>query len=172
MVKWLIFGNFISVNQIFMNKISTLDHILSADKSAINHSKKVRNNFESQNTILRNLLDFASAVPDFRRLSKGNIRHSLRDIIMLIILARASRCVGRADIIKFGRENLNKFQKMGMLCNGVPSEPTLCRVENGINDLDMAKRMQEFTEVFHRQLFKIRIICAQALVNRKHALGT
>ena len=149
-----------------MNKISTLDHILSADKSAINHSTKVRNNFESQNTILRNLLDFASAVPDFRRLSKGNIRHSLRDIIMLIILARASRCVGRADIIKFGRE------KMGMLCNGVPSEPTLCRVENGINDLDMAKRMQEFTEVFHRQLFKIRIICAQALVNRKHALGT
>ena len=117
-------------------------------------------------------MDFASAVPDFRRLSKGNIRHSLRDIIMLIILARASRCVGRADIIKFGRENLNKFQKMGMLCNGVPSEPTLCRVENGINDLDMAKRMQEFTEVLHRQLFKIRIICAQALVNRKHALGT
>ena len=29
---------------------------------------------------------------------------------------------------------------MGMLKNGVPSEATLCRVENGIDDLAMADR--------------------------------
>ena len=34
-----------------------------------------------------------------------------------------------------------------MLKNGVPSEATLCRVDNGINDCAMADRMQEFVSV-------------------------
>ena len=69
-----------------------------ADASALNQCTKVVNNSESCATILIKLLDFASFVPDFRRLNKGNIRHRLSDIIMLMILARASDCVGRADI--------------------------------------------------------------------------
>ncbi|WP_297182369.1 ISAs1 family transposase [uncultured Phocaeicola sp.] len=75
------------------------------------------------------LKEFSSSVPDFRRSDKGNIRHRLDDIIMLMILARASKCVGRTEIIEFGRHNLNKFRKLGMLKNGIPSEATLCRVE-------------------------------------------
>ncbi len=86
-------------------------------------------------SIMDRLIDFASSVPDFRRLDKGNVRHRLNDIIMLMILGRASGCVGRADIIEFGRHNLNKFRKIGLLKNGVPSEATLCRVENGRNGL-------------------------------------
>ena len=35
-----------------------------------------------------------------------------------------------------------------MLKNGVPSEATLCRVENGINDTGMADRMQQFAQIF------------------------
>ncbi|MDD7133382.1 MAG: hypothetical protein PUH74_03050 [Bacteroidales bacterium] len=46
------------------------------------------------------------------------------DIIMLMILGRASGRVGRAEIIEFGRHNLGRFRKMGMLRNGVPSEAT------------------------------------------------
>lgn len=42
---------------------------------------------------MEKLMDFASSIPDFRRLSKGNIRHKLKDIIILMILARASKCV-------------------------------------------------------------------------------
>lgn len=71
---------------------------------------------------------------------------------MLMILGRASKCVGRTEIIEFGRHNLKKFRKMGMLMNGVPSEPTLCRVEKGINDLDMADRMQSLAESFYVEL--------------------
>lgn len=97
-------------------------------------------------------MDFAASVPDFRRTDKGNIRHRLEDIIMLMILARASRCVGRAEIIEFGRHNLNRLRKIGMLRNGVPSEPTLCRIENGINDTDMADSMQDFAQKYHREL--------------------
>lgn len=103
---------------------------------------------------MERLIDFASSVPDFRRPDKGNIRHRLADIIILMILGRASGYVGRADIIEFGRHNINRFRKMRMFRNGIPSEATLCRVENGINDLVLANRMQEFVEVFHAELLK------------------
>ncbi len=63
-----------------------------------------------------------------------------------MVFARASKCVGRTDIIEFGRHNLNKLRKIGILKNGVPSEATLCRIENGINERDMACRMQEFAQ--------------------------
>ena len=65
------------------------------------------------------LVDFASSVPDFRRTGKGNHRHRLRDIIMLMVLGRASGFVGRADIIAFGKHNIKRLlRKMGMLKNG------------------------------------------------------
>ena len=115
-------------------------------------------------------MDFAVSVPDFRRTDKGNIRHRLGDVIMLIVLARASKCVGRAEIIEFGRHNLDKLRKIGLLKNGVPSELTLCRIENGINDLDMADRMQEFAEKCHGELLEksgaAEIICIDGKAER------
>ena len=63
---------------------------------------------------------------------------------------------------------------MGMLKNGVPSEATLCRVDNGINDCAMADRMQEFVEVFHAQLRSRswrEIICVDGKAERGHSSG-
>lgn len=115
-------------------------------------------------------MDFASSVPDFRRTGKGNIRHRLSDIIMLMILGRASGRVGRSEIIEFGRHNLNRFRKLGMLVNGVPSEATLHRVEHGIDDLSMADRMQAFADAFHARLLKgnagAEIICVDGKAER------
>ena len=147
-----------------------LDQVRSIDAHTLNHTTKVKNKFDTQCSIFERLKVFASSVPDFRRLNKGNIRHRLNDIIMLMILGRSSGCVGRADIIAFGSHNINKFRKMGMLKNGVPSEATLCRVENGVNDLDMARKMQELTETFHKELFKSgcgkEIICIDGKAER------
>lgn len=133
-------------------------------------STKVGNKSHTRGTILEELEVFASSVADFRRTNKGNIRHSLADIIMLIILGRASGCVGRAEIIEFGRHNLNKIRKKGMLRNGVPSEATLCRVENGIGTLGMAEKMRDFAEVFrselHRSELGREIICIDGKAER------
>ncbi len=116
------------------------------------------------------LREFSSSVPDFRRLGKGNIRHRLDDIIMLMILARASRCVSRTGIMEFGRHNLKRLRRLGMLKNGVPSEATLCRVEHGIDELALADRMQEFAELFRRRLHKAEgdreIICVDGKAER------
>lgn len=87
-----------------------------------------------------------------------------------MILARMSKCVSRADIIEFGKRNLRKLQSQGILKNGVPSEPTLCRIENGIDDLDMADRMQEFVEAFHAEFLKSvdskELICVDGKAER------
>lgn len=152
MAKWPIFRNFIVENQIVMNKIKPLDQNGLIDANASNRSSKVQNKNESHGSILKRLMNFAVSVPDFRRTGKGNIRHRLEDIIMLMVFARASKCAGRAEIIEFGRHNLNKLRKIGMLRNGVPSESTLCRIENGIDDLGMADRMQDFAQKYHMEL--------------------
>ncbi len=109
------------------------------------------------------LLEFAASVPEFRRIDKGNIRHRLDDILILIVLARASKCVGRAEIIEFGKHNLRRFRTMGMLKKGIPSEATLCRVEQGVDDHCLADRMMYFVDAFHKELFEpergLEIIC-------------
>lgn len=149
-----------------MNQIKPLDQVLSIEADAHNRIAKIVNKFGSQGSILYRLKEFSSSIPDFRRTGKGNIRHRLDDIIMLIILGRASGCIGRTQIMEFGKYNLDKFRKMGMLRNGVPSEATLCRVDNGIDELAMADMMQRFVEVFHDELLKNdcgkEIICVEA----------
>ena len=89
---------------------------------------------------------------------------------MLMILGRIAGHVRRADITKFGRHNLNRFRKIGMLRNGVPSEATLCHVENSINDICMADRMQQFAYKFLRRLpvgcLILEIVCMDCKVER------
>ena len=153
-----------------MNQIKPLDQVILIGANTHNHAIKVVNKFGSRDSILYKLKEFSSSVPDFRRSDKGNIRHRLDDIIMLMILARASKCVGRTEIIEFGRHNLKKFRQLGMLKNGVPSEATLCRVEHGIDNSALANRMQEFAKSFHRRLSKAdgdkEIICVDGKAKR------
>ena len=102
-----------------------LDQRRLIDAHKLNHTTKVINKSVPQGSILEQLMNFADSVPDFRRGDKGNIRHRLGDIIILMILGRACGHAGRADIIEFGKHNLCKFRRMGLLKNGIPSEPTL-----------------------------------------------
>lgn len=155
-----------------MNKIEPLDQNGLTDANASGHSPKLQNKIDSHGSILERLMDFAASVPDFRMTDKGNIRHRLEDIVMLMILARASKCVGRAEIIEFGKHNLNKLRKIGMLRNGVPSEPTLCRIENDINDMEMADRMRLFAQRYHRELLDESGIGEIVCIDGKAERGT
>lgn len=137
-----------------MNKIEPLDQNGRIYANASDHDTKLQNKIDSRRNILERLLEFASSVPDFRRSDKGNIRHRLRDIIMLMTLGRIAGKTGRADIMEFGRHNIRWFNRLGMLKNGVPSEATLCRVENGISDTAMADRMRAFAREYHAELQK------------------
>lgn len=170
MAKRQIISNFIGENQIVTQKMDPLDQKHSIEARKPNHAAKVLNKFIPQGSILERLMNFAWSVPDFRRCDKGNIRHRLSDIIILMILGRTCGYVGRADIIAFGRHNLKKLRKMGLLKNGIPSEATLCRVENGVDDLSMADRMQAFAEGFRNELLKAcrdrEIVCVDGKAER------
>lgn len=149
--------------------MKSLDQVNPTGAHALHRAPKLQNKSKFQDSILGELMKFASSVPDFRRLHKGNVRHRLADSIMLILLGRASGCVGRADIIEFGRHNLNRFRKMGMLLNGVPSEATLCRIEHGLDETAMADGMQEFARTYHDRLLKdsgMEIICVDGKAER------
>lgn len=135
---------------------------MKAVNTSTNVQRKLHNSIP-EGSIMERLTDFAFSIPDFRRTGKGNHRHELGDIIILMILARMSKCIGRADIIEFGRHNLRKIQSMGMLVNGVPSEATLCRVENGIDELGFAGHMAALSKASHDELVNVcgflEIIC-------------
>ncbi len=146
-----------------MNKSKPLDQDLSVGSKIANDIAKVVKKSGTKGTIFESLIVFAFSVPDFRRTTKGNIRHHLGDILILMILGEMSGCTSRADLIAFGRHNLSKFQSMGLLQNGVPSEPTLHRVEKGIDATELSDQMAQFTQTFHQLLIQtatfMEIIC-------------
>ena len=146
-----------------MKEYRSLNQTRTNVANATNHTTKLTKHLQSGGNILAKLLEFALSVPDFRRQCKGNYCHKLSDVIILMIFARASKCVSRAEIIAYGKHNLKKFQKMGMFMNGIPSEPTIWRIEYGINELVMADKMCVFAELFNQKLLEkycgMEIIC-------------
>lgn len=101
---------------------------------------------------MKHLRKFVASVPDYRRTGKGNFKHKLEDILMLVILGRLSKCISRVDILLFGKYNLKRFQSMGILLGGLPSEPTLCWVFKSVDDEAMATRMSRFVDVFRKEI--------------------
>ena len=85
------------------------------------------------------MLEAINSVPDFRRDSKGNFRHSLCDIILLLIIARLAGCASRREVVAFAGRKHAQLKKLGILRNGIPSEPTLCRVENNVDPSEMER---------------------------------
>ena len=110
---------------------------------------KKKHAFRHSGSIMKHLKEFVKSVPDYRRTDKGNYKHKLEDILLLVILGRLGKCITRPDIIRFGERNLKRFRSLGILLEGVPSEPTLCRVFKHIDDEAMSERMSEFTAAFH-----------------------
>ena len=143
--------------------------------NTINHTAKVLKNSKLEGSILEKLYEFSSSIPDFRRAEKGNIRHRLGDIIKLLILGRVSNCVSRAEIIEFGKHNLNSFRKLDILANGIPSEATLCRMKGGIHNQAMANQLQVFAETFREELLGMccakEIICIDGKSGVRHRFG-
>lgn len=103
---------------------------------------------------MKHLREFAKSVPDYRRTGKGNHRHKLEDVLLLVILGRLGKCVTRADIIRFGNHHLKRFRALGLLLQGMPSELTLCRIFKHIDDEAMSNRMSEFAVAFHDDLLQ------------------
>lgn len=100
---------------------------------------------------MSHLREFVTTVPEYRRTSKGNYKHKLEDIAMLVIMARLSKCITRSDILEFGKQGLKRLQSMGMFRRGLPSEATLRRVFLRIDHEKMAARLSASAAVFYKE---------------------
>ncbi len=92
------------------------------------------------------MLKAINSIPDFRRNNKGNFKHRLCDIILLLIIARLAGCRCRREVIAFASRKHTQLKNLGILTNGIPSEPTLCRVENGVDPSEMVRILQSIAE--------------------------
>ncbi len=153
-----------------MKEKQPLDQTHKTVATATNHATKITKRSQSEDCILTRLSEFALSVVDPRRQNKGNHRHKLSDILMLQIFSCAVGCNTRAEIIEFGKRNLKGFRKMGMFLSGVPSEPTLCRIDSLIDDIGMADQMRIYAELVSRMLSKegcgMEIICIDGKAER------
>lgn len=111
-------------------------------------------------SIMKHLREFVTSVPEYRRICKGNFKHKLEDILMLIILGRLSKCITRAELIEFDKRYLNAFTQW-VLLGGLSSEATFCRVFKSIDDEAMSFRMSTFSDAFRKEFSNraIEIIC-------------
>lgn len=115
--------------------------------SCINMEELLSNN-QSQ-MLSTELKEFADCIPDPRRTGRGNFRHKLSDIVIMLSLARACGHVSRQDIICFTKEHLKELQdELGILERGCPSEATLCRIEKIIDPEVMAGLYAKFAAKF------------------------
>ena len=91
---------------------------------------------------------FFNSIPDHRRTEFGHFVHPLSDILFLNLIAKACGCIGRPDVIAFGKANLKKIRKLGFCHRGIPSESTLCRIDKELDPVKMEDAFQCFTKKF------------------------
>lgn len=74
------------------------------------------------------LTEYFSTIKDPRRTSKGNIKHKLTDILLLVLVSVLCRITDWDEMVDFGNHELDWFKKHGDFSNGIPSESTIRRV--------------------------------------------
>jgi len=85
------------------------------------------------------------SVTDHRRSGKGNFRHKLPDMLYLVFAARLGGCQTRKEIIAFGVAHLEELRsEFGILDDGIPSEPTLHRMQKNIDGDEFSRLYSEF----------------------------
>lgn len=72
-------------------------------------------------------------VTEPRRTSKGNFRHQLHDIILLVISAVLCGANDWNDIERFGHDQLGWLRKFGGFAHGIPAHDTINRVFGAID---------------------------------------
>ncbi|GHT65363.1 putative transposase YncI [Bacteroidia bacterium] len=90
-----------------------------------------------------------SQVNDPRRQSKGNYRHSLTDILLVVISGVLCGCNDWDSIALFGQEQESWLRKYGAFKFGIPSHDTLNRVFSALDP-------EEFSTAFSQWIAHIR----------------
>jgi predicted transposase YbfD/YdcC len=83
---------------------------------------------------------------DPRRTTKGNLKHSLPDILFLVISAVLCGCNDWESIEVFGESQLEWYRKHYPYKNGIPSHDTLNRVFSALDPTVFSEKFIEWTQ--------------------------
>ena len=86
------------------------------------------------------------SMKDPRRISKGNLRHDLSDIVFLVVAAVVSGCNDWETIVVFGESQLGWLRKYRPFKHGIPSHDTLNRVFSALDPKVFSEKFIEWTE--------------------------
>ena len=92
-----------------------------------------------------------------RRTSKGNFRHQLHDILLLVLSAVLCGADQWEEIADFGTEQRHWLGKYGSFCGGIPSHDTINRVFSAIDPA-------EFSACFSQWINSLRVECGPEVV--------
>ena len=85
-------------------------------------------NISSESKFNKNFLStHFSTLKDPRCTYKGNLKHSLSDILLLTLSAVISNCQEWDSILLFGEQEIDWLKRHGSFSNGLPSKDTLRR---------------------------------------------
>jgi predicted transposase YbfD/YdcC len=98
-----------------------------------------------------------SQVSEPRRTGKGNFRHQLHDIILLVVSAVLCGMDQWDEIADFGFEQQHWLRKYGSFCNGLPSHDTINRVFSAIDPV-------EFSDCFSQWANSLWVQCDQEVI--------
>lgn len=73
------------------------------------------------------LSNYFSKLQDPRCTYRGNLKHRLSDILLLVLSAVVCRCQEWDEIVLFGEQEIEWLKKHGSFDNGIPSKDTLRR---------------------------------------------
>ncbi len=99
---------------------------------------------EKQKTSL--FIELTSQLKDHRRTNKGNIRHSLQEILFLTLSAVVSGCNTWETIEEFGNLKINWFRKFFPYKDGIPSNDTLGRFFSAFDKRSFSNFFIDFTK--------------------------
>jgi len=90
--------------------------------------------------------DFFTQLKDHRRVSKGNIKYSLDEIIFLTLSAVVSGCHTWESIEEFGELNLDWLQQYFPYKFGTPSHDTLGAFYGSLDKIEFKKCFMDYTK--------------------------
>jgi predicted transposase YbfD/YdcC len=103
------------------------------------------NNFSKQNQKTAIFLEYFAPLKDCRRTNKGNIRHSLPEILFMSIAAIVSGCNTWESVETFSKCKIDWLREFFPYKYGIPSHDTLGKVFSLLDPKVFGKCFMEFT---------------------------
>jgi predicted transposase YbfD/YdcC len=101
---------------------------------------------EIKNKKPETFLELTTKLKDHRRINKGNIKHSLHEILFLTLAATVSGCTTWESIEEFGTLKLEWFRKYFPYNNGIASHDTLGAFFSAFDKKQFSNFFLEFTQ--------------------------